>query len=62
MTYYSENAFHLNGYYFVFKWNAVSRIKSKFSEINLFYKYLTQKLVNEGKILIKLQKITKQVL
>ena len=38
----------------------LAEIKNKFSEINLFYKYLTQKnkiLVNKGKILIKLQKL-----
>ena len=36
----------------------LAEIKNKFSEFNLFYKYLRQKhkiLINKGKILIKLQ-------
>ena len=60
MTNYSENVFYLNDYCFVLKGVQLAEIKNKFSEINLFYKYLIQKnkiLVSKGKILIKLQKL-----
>ena len=62
MTDYSENVFDLNDNCFVFKRSAVSG-NHKFREINLFYKYLTQKhkiLVNKGKILKKLHKLRKR--
>ena len=38
----------------------LAEIKNNFSEINMFYKYLTQKhktLVNKGEILMKLQNL-----
>ena len=46
-----------------FKEKQLTEIKNKISEINFFYKYLTQRykiLVNEGKILIKLKKLRKK--
>lgn len=59
MTDYLDNVSHLNDYCFFLK-KQLAEIKNNFSEINMFYKYLTQKhktLVNKGEILMKLQNL-----
>ena len=43
MTDYAENVSYLNDQYFASEGVKLVEIKSKFSEFNLFYKYLTQK-------------------
>ena len=43
MTDYAENVSYLNDQYFASEGVKLVEIKNKFSEFNLFYKYLIQK-------------------